>query len=286
METYYSIVKIAPNPSAGDSLSIGLLLRDLSGFRLHFSENKKKAAKHLLYENGDVVDFLVKQVEHKIKEINKDLKKHKNELFSIPTLINSDYFSYLHNYSNGILQFSKPAMLDDEVNTEKFMKLFEILVDKLPLEENKSIEIKEQKFIRTIERKLISRVKDQVHTHIKIDNKTIQSMYYQFEIDCIGLNGAFVGAKSLPFTKSPQTLDTQISHYTNLITFLSISRKKEYEKNHFYLIADEPAAINSPEHKIWDSIQKQNLFKVINSEQSDTVAQVIEETKAKKFLEV
>ena len=70
METYYSIVKIAPNPSAGDSLSIGLLLRDLSGFRLHFSENKKKAAKHLLYENGDVVDFLVKQVEHKIKEIN------------------------------------------------------------------------------------------------------------------------------------------------------------------------------------------------------------------------
>lgn len=66
----------------------------------------------------DVVDFLVKQVEHKIKEINKDLKKHKNELFSIPTLINSDYFSYLHNYSNGILQFSKPAMLDDEVNTK------------------------------------------------------------------------------------------------------------------------------------------------------------------------
>lgn len=211
--------------------------------------------------------------------------KPKDGLFDTPWLITSDYFSYLNNYCNGILQFGKPAMLlEDETSQEKFMKLFEILVDKLPIEENRSIEAKEKKFIRTIEKKLINRVKGKVHTHVKIDNKTIESMYYQFEIDCIGVNGAFVGAKSLPFTKAPQTLDMQISHYTNLITFLSISRKKEFAKNHFYLIADEPAVADSPEHKIWDSIQKQNLFKVIGSEQSDAVAQVIEETQAKKFL--
>lgn len=284
METYYSIVKIAPNPSAGDSLSVGLILRNRSGFRFHFSDRKTKAAKQLLYENGEAVDFIVKQIAQTIKEINKELPKH-SELFSAPSLITSDYFSYLNNYCNGILQFGKPAMLlDDEVSQEKFMKLFEVLVDKEPIEESRSIEAKEKKFIRTIERKLINRVKDKVHTHIKIDNKTIESMYYQFEIDCIGINVAFVGAKSLPFTKSPQTLDMQISHYTNLITFLSVSRKKEFAENHFYLIADEPATVGSPEHKIWDSIQKQSLFKVINSEQSDVVAQVIEETQAKKFL--
>lgn len=284
METYYSIIKIAPNPTAGDSLSIGLLLCDHSGFRSHFSDNKKKAAKHLLYENGDVVDFVVKQVVQKINEVNKDLKQNKNKLFNLPHLISSEYFSYLNNYSNGILQFGKPTMLKDEVTTEKFLKLFEILVDKLPVEETNLIEKKEQKFIRTIEKKLISRVKDQVHTHVKIDNKVIQSMYYHFEMDCIGLNGVFVGAKSLLFTKSHQTLDTQISHYTNLITFLSISKDKKFDKNHFYLIADEPNNIDSHEHKIWESIQKQNLFKVINSEQSDTVAKDIEETGAKKFL--
>jgi len=286
METYYTIVKIAPSPSADDSLSIGLLLRDHSGFRFLFSDNKKKAAKNLLYENGAVVDFLIKQIEQKIREINNELKRSSNELFGIPSLITSEYFSYLNNYSNGILQFSKPLLLNDQVSEEKFIKLFEILVDKLPIDNTKSVIRQEVKFIRTIEKKLISRVKDRVHTHVKIDSKNIQSMYYPFTMDCIGLNGDLVGAKSLPFTKSAQTLDTQISHYTNIITFLSISKNKKFENNHFFLIADEPADLNSPEHKIWVIIQKQILFKVINSEQSDIVAEVIEDTNAKKFLQV
>ena len=285
METFYSIIKLAPNPSGGDSLSNGLLLHDHSGFRLLFSENKKKAAKHLLYNNGGIVEFLTRQIEQKIQELNEELNHNEFKLINIPNLINSEYFSYLSNYCNGVLQFSKPTLIYDQMNSEKFNKLFEILIDRLPVDKIENDEIERIKFTQTIESKLISRIKDKVHTHLKLDNKAIESMYYQFEIDCIGLNGALVGAKSLQFSMSSHTLDTQISHYTNLITLLSLSRNLPLRNNNFFIIADEPD-LNSPEHNIWVSIQKQPTFKVINSEQSDSVAQIIEDTDATKFLDV
>jgi len=285
METFYSIIRLAPNPSGGDSLSIGLLLRDFSGFRVLFSENKKKAAKSLLYNNGGIVEFITRQIEQKVQELNEEIKQNESKLNNIPNLINSEYFSYLNNYSNGVLQFSKPTLLNDQIDSDKFKKLFEILVDKLAVDKIDNYDTKRIEFNQTIESKLISRIKDKVHTHLKLDNKAIESMYYQFEIDCIGLNGALVGAKSLHFSMSSHTLDTQISHYTNLITLLSLSHDLPLRDNNFFIIADEPE-INSPEHKIWVSIQKQPTFKVINSEQSDRVAQIIEETNATKFLDV
>ena len=48
METFYTIIKIAPNPISGDNLSIGLLLRNSERFWLHFSDEKKAVAKRLL----------------------------------------------------------------------------------------------------------------------------------------------------------------------------------------------------------------------------------------------
>jgi hypothetical protein len=286
METYYSIIKIAPNPSAGDSLAIGLLLRDRNGFRIHFSDNRKKAVKHLLYQNSEVVEFIAKQIEQRVKELNAELHEHRGEMFSIASLIKSQYFTYLNKYSNGILQFSMPGLINDNDITEtKFFKLFELLIDKLPADEQKSNVPSEERFLNIVKKKLITRVENRVHTNVKIDNKSVPSLYYHFEMDCIGLNGAFVGAKSLQFTKTHQTLDKEISHYANLITVLSLSNNKDISKNNFYLIAEEPAGINSKEHELWDNIQKQLLFKVIDPQQSNKVAEIIERTNAQKFLE-
>ncbi len=283
MKTFYSLIKIALNPSAGDNLSIGLLLQDKNGIRLLFSEDRKRNVKHLLSSNSDIIDFLVKQLESTVNAVNTQLKQQKGKLIEMPILLNSEYFSYLSKYCNGLLQFSTPSFIADDVTPEKFLKLFELLIDKLPADLSKSTS-KKDKFNSTIENKLIKRVKDKVHTHVKFDNKIMPSLFFHIEIDCIGLNGAFVGAKSLDFSKSSQTLDTQISHFSNLITYLSLENKKDILKNKFFLIAEEPLKIETPEHKIWDGIQKQTLFKVINPNEVGQVAQIIEDTNAGLFL--
>ena len=47
MQTFYTIIKIAPNTMTNDSLSIGLLACDGNKYWLQFSEERKNASKRL-----------------------------------------------------------------------------------------------------------------------------------------------------------------------------------------------------------------------------------------------
>lgn len=269
-----------------DCLSIGLLVCDGSKYWLQFSEERKNASKRLMDENADAVDFIVKQISLHIQKLNKEIIKSNTELFPLNSLLNSEYFSYLNNYSNGLLRFSKPSFLNDVINEEKFLKLFALLIDKNIEREPKVKDTANEKFYAAINKNLIKKVEKKIHTKVNINSSTLPSMYFQYEMDCIGLNGAFVGAKSIPFNKSAPTLDKDISHYIALISLLSTKYNKDVKNNNFFLIADEPTVINSPEHNTWENIINNPLFKVVNSEQVNTIAEKVEQTKAKTFLEV
>jgi hypothetical protein len=286
MQTFYAIIKIAPNTMTDDSLSIGLLVCNGSKYWLQFSEEKKNASKRLMDENADAVDFIVKQISSHIQKLNKEITKSNTELFPLNALLNSEYFSYLNNYSNGLLRFSKPSFLNDVINEEKFLKLFALLIDKNIEREPKVKDTANEKFYAAINKNLIKKVEKKIHTKVNINSATLPSMYFQYEMDCIGLNGAFVGAKSIPFNKSVPTLDKEISHYIALISLLSTKYNKDVKKNNFFLIADEPTVINSPEHNTWENILNNPLFKVVNSEEVSIIAEKVEHTKAKTFLVV
>lgn len=103
-------------------------------------------------------------------------------------------------------------------------------------------------------------------------------------MDCIGLNGVFIGAKAIPFNKSSATLDKDITHYIALISFLKKHYKKDSDLNNFYLIANEPAEVQSQEHKIWETHTKNPFFKLIQSDEVNQIAHKVEETGAKMFL--
>jgi len=286
MQTFYTIIKIAPNTLTDDCLSIGLLVYDGRKYWLQFSMERKNASKRLMDENADAVDFIVNQISLHIKKLNKEITKSNTEFFPLNSLLNSEYFSYLNNYSNGLLRFSKPSFLNDVINEEKFLKLFALLIDKNIEREPKVKDFATEKFYATISKNLIKKVEKRIHTKVNINSATLPSMYFQYEMDCIGLNGAFVGAKSIPFNKSVLTLDKDISHYIALISLLSTKYNKDFKNNNFFLIADEPTVINSPEHKTWENIINNPLFKVVNSEEVSTIAEKVEQTNAKTFLEV
>ena len=284
MQTFYTIIKIAPNTMTDDCLSIGLLVCDGSKYWLQFSEDRKNASKRLMDENASAVDFIVKQISLHIQKLNKEIIKSNTELFPLNSLLNSEYFSYLNNYSNGLLRFSKPSFLNDVINEEKFLKLFALLIDKNIERGPRVKDIANESFYAAINKNLIKKVEKNIHTKVNINSATLPSMYFQYEMDCIGLNGAFVGAKSIPFNKSVLTLDKEISHYIALISLLSTTYNKDVKNNNFFLIADEPAVINSPEYNTWENIINNPLFKVVNSEHVNIIVEKVEQTKAKTFL--
>lgn len=286
METFYTIIKIASNTIAGDSLSIGLLLRDGNHFWLHFSPEKKTIARQLLGSKGDIVDFTVKQIQQKVDEANETLKSEQNSLFGITQLLTSDRFNHLSTYSNGVIRFTEPAYLNDTITDEKFVKLFQLLIDKTYQKEKQEVDPKETKFKATVERKLIKRVQNKVHTNLELTPEKLPGLFFNFNIECLGKNGAFVGAKAIPFNKKNETIDKELSHYLGLISTLNLKFPNRRGEDKFYIIGDEPSDVNSREHRTWENIKNNPVVKLLYAEEADVVAEDIERTNATQFLEV
>lgn len=286
MKSYYSLVKISPNSMSDDTLTIGIILSNGNGFKVMFSKNKTQISKSLLPTNSTLLDFLVKEIEKKINETNEILNKNKSQLFENDNPLSSSLFEYLSKYSNGILKFSKPNYISN-INESSIMNLFEVFVDSIEVKQiNPNIEF-DKIFYQKIESKLIDRVKEKVHTKIKFNDKIVPSLFSSFEVDCIGLNGAFVGAKSLPFTQSKDTLHKNVNTYISVIAHLSKTNNKNLSDNNFFLISDQPKDKLSMEYKLWKQLfQSENLFKVISSDESELVAELIEKKNATTFLAV
>lgn len=284
MNSFYSILKLSPNIATEDSVAIGMLLFDGKKFRTYFSDKKKRLANNLLDDKNVNVNFIVNQIIEKCNAVNSD-KEELKLFYKFDKLSEISYFDYLSNYSNGIIQFSKPKPLYEEMNDIAFEKLINFLFNE-PLYKNYLVASSELSLYRNVvERKLINKVDKKVHTHYKFKPEVFPSIYFSYEMDCIGLNGSLIGAKSLPFDKSAQSLDKNISHYFTLISSLTSKYNKSLKDNNFYLISEEPEKIGSKEHKLWESVRYNELISVIHPEESNIVADKIIEKKAAKFLE-
>lgn len=284
MKSFYSILKLSPNIATEDSIAIGMLLFDGANFRTYFSSHKKRIANNLLDDKNVNIDFIINQIKEKCIRLNTD-KKDLQFFYKSDTFIDISYFDYLSNYSNGIIQFSKPNVLFNPINDVEFDKLVYLLFNEQVhsvLADNNSITNSKD----IVERKLISKVQNKVHTNYKFKPELFPSIYFSYEMDCIGLNGSLIGAKSLSFDKSIQSLDKDISHYFTLISSLSSKYNKSLHDNYFYLISEEPKEVSSKEHKYWESVRLNDIIKVIDPEESNEVAEIIIDKKASKFLEI
>lgn len=286
MKNFYSIIKLSPNIATQDSVAIGILLFDGQKLRSFFSEKKKRIASNLIDDKHLNLNFIVSQIIEKCNSINLDKEKLKL-FYRFDRLSEMSYFDYLSNYSNGLLQFSKPKLIFDKIDDNSYEKLINFLF-KEPVYSHKVLSnlspaITFSKDV--IEKNLISKVNKNVHTHYKFKPEIFPSIYFPYEMDCIGLNGSLIGAKSLSFDKSLSVIDKDISHYFTLISSLTSKYNKSLKENSFYLISEEPTKIDSKEHKLWESVHYNELISVINPEESKKVADLILDKKASKFLD-
>lgn len=286
MKSFYSLIKIAPNALSDDNLTIGIILSNGNGYRVKFSSSKITLARSLVDINKDLFDFLTKEIEQKIKETNALLEKSEDDLFGYENLINSEYFKYLSVYSNGLLKFTKPNLISGDVSDKEFTKLYHLFVDgKVKSEEDIEIKKVEKEFYNRINTNLIQRVERQIHTNVTLTSKIIPATP-RFVMDCIGKNGSLVGAKSLPFTQTKETLLKTVNNYISVIAQLSVSYSQDLLSNRFYLIADEPSKKNTQEAKYWNLIRKnEKLFQVITSSEAGLVAEAVESNNAHTFIE-
>jgi hypothetical protein len=285
MNSFYNILKIAKDPNSNDSISIGLIAFSNDRYFFQFSAKKMKMAKILLSDNSDIVEYFENQIVSKLSSLNKSIESAKSSLFSSEKLLTADYFNYLNRYCNNLIQFSKPYPLNIVIDYQDFNKLFTLLIGD-DFKNTVKGAVHQQEFENRIKEKLLDAVKDKVHVYAKLTEKVIPSLYFSYELDCVGMNGVITAAKSIDFTKNEVTIDKNLSHYFQISTLLAKNYNKDKKDNNFYLIADEPNDVKSSEHHIWVQLKKQRQFEVVHSEEADLIAKKIEETNSGKFLDL
>lgn len=282
MKSFYSLIKISPNSLSDENLTIGMILYQEKSYKVKFSDTKLNLAKSIVDINKDLLNFVTNEIKKKITETNNLISQSDEDLFGYD-IINSDYFSYLNSYSNGIFKFSKPNLIAGAVN---FTKLYQLLVDsKVKSKKSNEIKIIEQEFYNRIDHNLIKKVEGKIHTKITLDSRFIPATS-NYEIDCLGKNGSLIGAKSLTFTQTKDTLQKAVNTYISVIAQLSASYSQNLGDNKFYLIADEPSEKGSYKVKYWNQLRKnEKIFQVIPSSESGLVAETVNSKNAHTFLE-
>lgn len=280
---FYSLIKIATNAATDDSIAVGVLCFDGNRIQSYISSNQRKLANKLLGDSSINIDFILSQISQKIETINRDepsLLANTKEKYKQPAL-----YSYLNAYSNGILQFSEPKLLETEkVDVDA---LFTYLFKKDYVTNSaKPIQSTTRFPKEVVERKLLSKVREQIHTEYKFKKDKFPSIHFNYELDCIGKNGSLIGAKSFDFNRSNQTVDNDVSHYLALIASLTNKYETTSEVNNFYLLAEEPnASTQAGNEAIYRAIKTNALIQIVSPQKADLIAQKVKKTGATIFLD-
>ena len=287
MKSFYSLIKVHPNSSTEDSIVLGLIISDSQSVRFKYSSLKKRILNSLMRENTKMLEFILKEIESSITKENENKELGRTALFESSTKLSVDYFEYLSKYSNGVLKFTSPKLIDDTITDDRFSQLFYLLVgDTFEIKNDKKIE-KEARFYKRVDKNLINRVKGKVHTNIELDSTFAPTLLSSFKLDCIGKNGSLVGAKTLPLTKTIQTLHKDLNTYISVIAHLRELDGIKHKENQFFLISDEPEVKSSDEYKVYKHLKdSEHLFSLINSQESERVAEIIEKKNAQTFLTI
>ena len=283
MNSFYTLIKISTNPTAGDQITVGLLLKTENRFYLKFSDRRISASLRLRDEEDRFFTFFKNQLENRIEVFNSELTKNGAELFLPETFLTSDFFSHLKVSSNNLIQFSEPSIISGDFTEEQFNKLYELFVEKaspaITHERNR-----EEKLYKNVEQKLIRKVENKVHTNYDITQKIIPSLNFSYKLDCIGKNGAIISAKAIDFNFTPTTIERNLFRHdiilSKLFDFFGNGNNKAF------IVADEPDVKNSENFNIWEAIQKNQSFEVISSDNANEVADYIEQKNAGHFLPI
>lgn len=286
MKSFYTLIKVRTNQLSGDSLTIGVVVFNEFKFKVQFSNQKISTAKSLVDIDNKFFNLIIKEIKMKLESSNNDFDLYKNGLLNVDHKFNDTYFDYVARYSNGIIEFTTPKFISLKDPDKEFSKIFSMFVDKSIFINDLITEKKviEENFQRKIKTNLIDRVEEKVHTNIKLDHDVIPTLINTFELDCVGKNGVLIGAKSISFNQSKDTIHKNLNTYISIIAHLSKKYHKGLDVNHFFLIADEPK-INTDEYRLWNSIRKEDdIIKVKTSDESSVIADLILSNKASTFI--
>ncbi len=284
MKSHYSIIKYVNNSLTNETISLGLIAISNNEIFFHLSGNKIELAKKLNIKNFKLLDFSIKQLKNFVEN---DSFHDNSKLFDKDRVMDFTYLNRLSNYNNGILQFSKPETIDSVIN----QSIFEDYINKLVGTDIVQTLLKSElsPFKGLIKQKLYEPLENQIDVNFTLKKNQLESLFFDFHLDAIGVNGSLYAAKAIDFNSNRQLslIRTDISEYESVIERLNLFADKRglSKVNNYYLVIDSYRG-NQPSYNDLYSLLKQDnmpLFKILESNEVDKFAKQVIKNNARKF---
>jgi hypothetical protein len=206
MKNFLSAVYIKTNFVSDERLCVGLFCGSENGMYFSYSDEKLKLAASILPK--DVVKSLnddLKRIAIEIKEINTTAFSNKENTYS------SAYFTYLSKYSSGLLQFTTPEPISNEINSGLFESFFLKYVGGL---EEKPLKNKPTDFRKQV-KKVLSKEAFKKHADINFEltTKLVPDIFAPSKVDFIACNGSIFAGKAVDFQAELPTIQSHINSF-------------------------------------------------------------------------
>ena len=276
MRSHFTIISACIRPEIGERIAIGLVLVGENRVFLQFSKNKQSLLKGLLTANA--LGFL-KETIRQITTESERVNQGKSEFFTEDKINNSifseNYIAYLNRYSNNLLNFSSPSIIELEANEQLFGTLFKKYVDEFAFATENA---KENPF-ETIKAKFFPSVSKFFNIDSEVTAEQIPHLAMPLSVDMIGRNSKPVYAQTVDLCR-------QNYHIKSDLGLLAILNQACNNESKGFLISSEPdKSLYSKQHDMWRDLRKNDLAEFVDISEVEKIHEYATEHGVRPLME-
>lgn len=278
MKTIYSILYVTLNTTLNERISIGVLMSNGFEHKFKYSQEKLNAFKSIINnEKFHVVKNYLKSIENEFLYNN----DNSNRLFENKDFkgnwVSEGYLSYLSRYSNNIIQFSSPKVIDVELNSDNFRRVFEKYIFKYSeeIQEIVSLDIHHK-----VKQNLFPKIENKVNLELSLTSNDFENLFAPIEIDFIGINGIPVAGQTFDFEKKHYYLENDVTRFVSLTKAIEL---EGINRGKYYVLGREPQKNIDKNHLLWEHIRDSDFLEFVDVDEIGIVEEYIKEHNVRPY---
>lgn len=285
MKTFLSILSVKTNSFSNEKIVIGLLAVSANKVYFGYSKNKIKLLNKFSSDEkiSSFVESLLSQIKSKVQGENQELSDFQINLISNKSIFSEEYFHYLNNYNNGILNFSKPLEVTYEFSENDFSKYYKNFIGEPFIDLKKDAKKTFHQKLKPILNK--EGLSNKVDLHYTFNPKIFKGILKDCSIPLITKNGDINSLQEIDFTNKPVTIVNNL-YETKIIqdALIGFSKNIKCSVSKIKVAYEEPK-LNTEQHKMFDLAIKEysDQFEFLTPDAVDIFTDKILEKNYSKF---
>lgn len=285
MKTFLSIVSIKTNNFSDEKIVVGLIAMASSKIHFAYSKNKLKLLNKLV-SHTDLNSFtnsLLIQIKNTVDSKNVELLKNQHAILINTNTFSEEYFTYLNNYSNGVLHFSKPATLPFDFGDKDFDKYYNNFIgEKIVKDKPKTHKTFISKIKPYLEKEGLNEKADIQYI---LEPSIFTGIFKSVQMPIISKNGSINALQTIDFGFTTNVITNHLYETKAVSDALNLfSKKISCDVDKIKVVFEEPK-LETEHHKLLDMAIKEynNIFDFITPDEVDIYTDQIIDSNNVKF---